>query len=103
MLRTSQDFESAYYVRLEPARNRLVFDSWPRAGDVPYWAELERPILLKPDAPVKLQVFLDGTVCVVYAEDKIAMSTRLYDLATGDWGVFVNEGSARFSHLSILK
>jgi beta-fructofuranosidase len=101
MVRSSQDRDSAYYIRLEPARNRLVLDSWPRPGDVPYWIELERPIKLKTNVPVKLKTFVDGTVCVVYAGDKIAMSTRLYNLAAGDWGVFVNEGSARFSDIGI--
>ena len=101
MLRANDTFDSAYYIRLEPARNRLVFDSWPRPGDVPFWVELERPIKLEPQQPVNLKVFVDGTVCVVYIADKIAMSTRLYDLKQGAWGVFVNEGSAQFRNIQI--
>lgn len=101
MLRASEDLDSAYYIRLEPAKNRLVFDSWPRVGDVPHWVELERPIHLKANVPVKLKVFVDGTVCVIYADEKIAMSTRLYDLEQGDWGVFVDEGAARFSDIDV--
>ena len=57
--------------------------------------------LLAGAAPVNLKVFVDGTVCVVYVADKIAMSTRLYDLKQGGWGVFVNEGSARFRNVQI--
>jgi beta-fructofuranosidase len=101
MLRASDSFESAYYVRLEPARDRLVVDSWPRPGDVPFWVELERPISLEPQRPFDLKVFLDGTVCVVYVANKIAMSTRLYDLKQGGWGFFVNEGVARFRNIQI--
>jgi len=29
------------------------------------------------------------------------MSTRLYDLASGAWGVFVSEGSARFRDFGV--
>ena len=101
MLRTSDDFDAAYYVRLEPARNRCVFDSWPRPGDVPYWVELERPLRLEPKRPVELKVLVDGTVCVVYIDNKIAMSTRLYDLKQGGWGVFTTDGSARFTNAKI--
>ncbi len=101
MLRVSRDLDAGYYIRLEPAKNRLVFDSWPRAGDIPQWVELERPLPLKAEVPVTLKVFVDGTICVVYADDKIAMSTRLYDLAQGDWGVFVTEGSAQFTNVAI--
>jgi beta-fructofuranosidase len=101
MLRARDNFDSGYFIRLEPARDRLVFDSWPRPGDVPFWVELERPMRLEPQRPVDLKVFVDGTVCVVYAANKIAMSTRLYDLKQGGWGVFVNEGSVRFRNVQI--
>jgi beta-fructofuranosidase len=101
MLRASDDFDSAYYLRLEPARNRLVFDSWPRPGDVPFWVELERPTSLEPQQPVDLKVFVDDTVCVVYVANKVAMSTRLYNLKQGAWGCFASEGAAQFSNARI--
>jgi beta-fructofuranosidase len=101
MLRCSEDLESGYYLRLEPGRNRLVFDSWPRPGDMPFMVELERPLEVAPGQRVTLQLFVDGTVCEVYAAGKIAMSARLYNLAAGQWGVFVNEGTASFDDLSL--
>ncbi len=108
MLRASDDLESVYYVRLEPQNNRLVFDSWPRgthhpitSADGPFMLDLERQIELNPNQPVELKVFVDGTVAVIYAAGKIALSTRLYNLPKGKWGVFVNEGSARFRNLKL--
>jgi beta-fructofuranosidase len=102
MLRASEDLEEAYYIRLEPGRQRLVMDCWPRAGDVPFWVESERPLRLRPENPVTLKVFLDGTLCEVYADDKVAMSARLYNRFSGGWGVFVNEGAAQFRDLKLL-
>jgi beta-fructofuranosidase len=101
MLHANDDLNTAYYIRLEPARHRLVLDCWGRPGDVPYWIELERPLKLEPGRPVDLKVFVDGTVCVAYASNRIAMSTRLYNLKQGSWGVFVNEGVARFRNVRI--
>ncbi len=101
VLRASDDFETGYYVRLEPDRNRLVLDAWPRAGDVPFLVELERPLDLPPEQPVRLQVFVDRTVCVIYAAGKIALSARLYDHTGGNWGVFAAEGSARFADVTL--
>lgn len=100
MLRVSEDLEQAYYIRLEPGRNRLVFDSWPRRGDLPFMAELERPITLEPGQPVDMQIYVDGSVCVVYVSGQVAMSTRLYDLKEGNWGVFASEGVAGFANVS---
>ncbi len=116
MLRVSDDLEKAYYIRIEPSRNRLVFDMWPRPGDVPFMPELERPLValtpsargtaLSPDQAVlpghhayKLQVYVEGTVCVVYVNGEVAMSTRLYNLPQGKWGVFVEDGVAEFHHV----
>ena len=102
MLRVGQDMDSAYYLRFEPERNRLVIDSWPRAGDIPYWIDSERPIALKAGVPVKVKVFLDGSVCVVYVDERIALSTRMYDLTSCEWGVFAMEGSAKFTNVAIF-
>lgn len=101
MLRVSDDLDSAYYIRLEPLRNRLVFDSWPRSGDIPFDVGVERPLDLFAEKPVNLKVFVDGTTCVVYADDRVAMGTRLYDLKNGQWGVFVSEGTAQFDNVRI--
>jgi beta-fructofuranosidase len=121
MLRADEAGDTAYFVRFEPARNRLVLDSWPRPGDVPFMIELERPILLTPETPISLEILLDETVCEIYAGGTIAMSARLYPLSAaslghmateegtltaefdnrGDasvtyWGLFVAEGTASF-------
>lgn len=101
MLRASDDLDSMYYIRFEPFRNRLVLDTWPRPGDIPFDVGVERPLALSPGAPIDLKVFVDGSVCVVYADRKVAMSTRLYDLKEGRWGVFVTEGSALFKDLRL--
>ncbi len=105
MLRVSDDLDSAYYIRLEPHRQRLVLDSWPRAGDLPHWVEIERPLRLMADQPARLTVFVDGSVCEVYAEgaagSRVAMSARLYNLKSGNWGVFAQEGSATFDALAL--
>lgn len=96
MLRSSDDYETAYYIRLEPHRNRIVFDSWRRPGDVAHMAELERPLLLTPGTPVEISVYIEGSVCEIYAGGTIALSTRLYNLPRGKWGVFAVEGVASF-------
>jgi beta-fructofuranosidase len=101
MLRASEDLEEAYYIRLEPGRDRLVLDGWPRPGDVPFMVELERPIPLRAGNPVELRVFVDGTICEAYANGKVAMSARLYNRYTGRWGLFVNEGVAQFRNIKL--
>ncbi len=111
MLRASPDGETGYYVRLEPQRGRLVFDRWPRrqpglldwqlAGDIPHAVELERFSPLDPGAPHRLDIVVDGTACVTYLDGNVAMSARMYDRRSGGLGLFVGEGAARFTDLSV--
>ena len=124
MLSASEDGDSAYFIRFEPSRNRVVFDAWPRPGDVPFMVELERPLRLMPEVPLRVEVLLDGSVCEVYVDDTVAMSARLYPLAAGaadhqegvptgehisrgariggSWGPFVSEGSAVFRQIRVF-
>ncbi len=103
ILRADDTMEHLYYVRLEPQRNRLVFDTWPRQkNEIPHWVELERPVDLKPDTPHTLTVLVDDTICEIYLDNRIAMSTRLYDFRSGRWGLFAMEARARFTGSGIF-
>jgi beta-fructofuranosidase len=97
MLRSDKECDKAYFIRLEPHRNRMVFDSWPRQQmDIPFMLELERPVHFTPGRDYQVKVFVDGSICEVYLDERIAMSARMYDLKEGHIGLFVNEGSAAF-------
>ena len=104
LLRTDDDAVSGYELRLEPARDRVVFDSWPRGrtgtgqwqvrGDQPYAVELERSCPLPP-GPHTLQVMIDGSTLVAVIDGRVALSTRIYDRPTGSLALFVCDGEAR--------
>ncbi len=101
MVGVSEDLEKAYYIRLEPDGNRLVLDSWPRPGDVPFMVGIERPIALKPGVPTELKVIVEASICEVYAGGKLAMSTRTYGRHSSAWGVFAKEGAAQFRNIRV--
>lgn len=108
LLRSSDDAEQAYSIRLEPHRDRLVFDRWPRGttggeqwqirGDVPHEVESERPVPL-PVGRHTIEAHLDGDLCVVVVDDRVALSTRIYDLDSGRVGVFATDGAFRLVRL----
>lgn len=106
ILRSSADGDEGYQIRLEPRASRMVFDRWPRestgpaqwqiSGDVPQAIELERPVRIAPGRH-RLSVLVDGSACIAYLNDSVAMSARMYDRRTGGIGLFVGEGSATFT------
>lgn len=99
LLRADEKLDSYYQVRLEPANQRMVIDRWPRPGDQP--SMLERPLPLGAGKAVKLQAFVDGSCLVVYADDEVALSCRMYDHASGALGLFVTEGEASFANTTL--
>jgi beta-fructofuranosidase len=101
MLKLLDDLDTCYYVRFEPANNRVVFDRWPRPGDIPYMTGLERSLKLTPGESIEVQVIVDGTIAEVYISGKVAMSARMYSHDQGLFGIFVDEGSATFTRLGV--
>ncbi len=99
LLHASDDLESYYQVRLEPARNRVVLDRWSPQFSVTTTNPplmLERRVELAPDRPIKVQLLVDGTALVVYVDGRVALSGRIYDRREGALGLFATEGEARF-------
>ncbi|WP_130860589.1 family 43 glycosylhydrolase [Gracilibacillus phocaeensis] len=113
MLKTSDDLNEAYYLRIEPQRNRLVFDQWPRkdwgteqwqvGGDIPHAIELERPFHFKLNTSYSIKILVEGTMGVIYINNQVAMNFRMYDLTKPNWGVFVNEGNVKFEDFTLYK
>lgn len=102
MLRASEDFGRAYFIRLDPQSQRLVFGMYPRVHtEVPFMLELERDVKLKAETPNRLEILVDGTVGVAYLNNEVAMDFRLYNFRDGKWGIFVEEGSASFKDLKL--
>ena len=99
LLRADQTLDSYYQLRLEPPNQRVVVDRWPRPGDQPFM--LERPLPMAATTSVRLRVLVSGSCLVAYADDQVALSCRMYDHPSGQWGLFVADGQAAFRDLAL--
>jgi beta-fructofuranosidase len=99
LLRAAPDRRSGYAFRFEPARNRVRFHEWPVAKpcfENAMECGWERALPLRGGQQMDLTLLVDGSACVLYAGGEYALSARMYDLPAGDWGVFAEQGQARF-------
>ena len=62
---------------------------------------LERPLAMRPGQAIRLRAIVDGTCLVVYANEQVALSCRMYAHRVGNLGLFVTEGAARFQGLAL--
>lgn len=110
LLRSSVDGDESYCIRLEPRRGRMVFDRWPRrrigqaqweiSGDVPFALELERPCRIEPGIH-QIELLVEDTALVAVLDKQTVLSARMYHQAPSHLGVFVGEGAATFSAISL--
>jgi beta-fructofuranosidase len=110
LIRSSADGGESYVVRLEPRRQRMVFDRWPRrltgplqwhiSGDVPHEVELERACVIEPGVH-QIDLLVDRDVCIAVFDRSVVLTARMYDHARGALGVFAGEGTATFFDMTL--
>jgi beta-fructofuranosidase len=98
-VRADETLGNCYAAALRPGAQRLEFLPWPEPFNNSL--TMERPLEIRAGHPVNLKVILDGTAIVIYANDEVALSSRMYQYKRGSWGIFVSEGEAEFSNVSI--
>lgn len=106
VLCTDDNFAEGYYAVLEPGCGRIQYKtamrcSADRAIIFPFTVEMERPIHLQPEVLHRVTIFRDHTVLVIYVDDTVALSTRMYSGSNGQIGLFTEGENAVFSNVTV--
>ena len=99
LLRAPEGLNGGYQLALEPARQRALVRRWDTWGDAPI--TVERPIPLETGRPVKLEVYVRGSILEVFLDDRIALTSRIYDFMQGALGLFVTNGEVTAEGLEV--
>ena len=59
------------------------------------------PVSLEPGKEYKIKMVMEGSVCVVYINDQVALTSRIYSMNNRFWGLFARKGSVRFKDISL--
>ena len=89
-----------YKYEFFPKKNKVEFASItaPVTG-----RNMERHIILDTNKNVKLTLIVDGSICVLYVNEEIALTSRFYSPAGKDVSLFAVGGSAEIVHASYLE
>lgn len=113
--RGGNDLDSGYVLAIEPMKRRVLFDRWPAAMD-PLWESLvlcerhgievspeieaplvERPLAFPPEnGQYRVQLLRKGSAVECFVAEQVVASFRVYETSETAWGLFVQEGTARF-------
>jgi len=97
-VRASADGKEETLLYYDTDKQELVFDS-TRIGSEGRKVAEHAPFALKPGEPLKLRVFVDKSVVEVFANDRQAISRRVYPVRNDSVGVslFARGGRVRFN------
>jgi len=98
LIKADNELNTYYQLRIEPASKRILIDRWPRPGDQPFM--LERPLPYSSSETYIMTILIENSCLVVYINDKLALSCRLYDHPKGNLCLFVSEGKGFFQILN---
>lgn len=106
-LQVDEKMAEGYYFYFEPGRQRVEYKGPLRMKHLGGWTfqndvELERPVQLLPGKKHHVQIFVDGTVVVLYFDNSVALSTRAYDYHDRKFGLVVSQGEAEFTDIRLL-
>lgn len=102
VLRSINNGDNYYRIKIEPRFNRLVMDQWPRKdSNVHLEASTERYLKIEPNTENKILIIMQESVLEVYVNDEVAMSTRIFNIPEGEFGVYSLNTSAIFKDIKI--
>ncbi|MNR44677.1 hypothetical protein D3C85_1634480 [compost metagenome] len=100
MLHTSgAGLEKWCQVRLEPQRNRLIFDRSNKFDGHHLFVE-ERYLPLDGSSGADIKIVASGNIIIIYVNNT-ALATRAYNYEPGSFGLFVEHGEAAFCNVKI--
>ncbi len=104
VLREGGNMERFYAVKFEPKFNRLAFDRQPRKeGPVHIHADVERYCPVKEGEETRVLVVVQGSVLEVYVGDRVAMSARMFDFKTGNFGIYTHNIKVEFQDIKLFE
>lgn len=108
-LHTDEGLEKGYFLKLDRGKNQAAWDMWPRAeqglyqwqikGDVPYQVETARRLPEGND--FHILIVREEDICVVYINNEVAMSTRMYHHKGGFAGLYLIQGEGTLQQFCI--
>lgn len=85
----------------DPAEQKVSFYNTDTSGIDKAKPELSVPVSPQQDGSYAFTLLVDGTVAVLYINDQMALSTRMYGLPDHPWGVFSMGGDVTLTDLQI--
>jgi beta-fructofuranosidase len=109
LLNSDVQLDQGYQLRI--MRNMVAWDWWPRIkesglyqwqihGDIPFQIETAR--YLQPAKNYELTLYRSGEIVLIYVNNEVVLSTRLYNVESNLVGLYVVNGGLKIDRFEIM-
>ncbi|MEQ9302911.1 MAG: GH32 C-terminal domain-containing protein, partial [Marinoscillum sp.] len=102
MIGACDGWNDLFSLRFVPGENRFSFDKTKRPDiDSSTVADNDVPINLQTGVDYSVRILLENSMVVVYINDEVALSSRIYRAPGTNWGVFADHSDVTFSNIEV--
>lgn len=95
-------YDNVYSLRFVPSENKFRFDKTNRSqinsSTIP---DNDVPFTMLPNTDYTVQIVIENSMAVVYINNQVALSCRIYKATNTTWGIFADNSDATFTDIKI--
>jgi len=96
------EHDNVFSLRFVPAQNKLRFDKTKRSLlNSSTIADNEVELALIPNTDYDIKIVIENSVLVIYVNNEVAMSSRIYKASNTSWGIFAYQSSVTFNQIKV--
>jgi len=103
MIGACDGFNDFYSLRFIPSQNRFALEKVNRSGITSTTAVTDVPFTLTPNTSYNIQIVIENSMLVVYLNNEVALTTRIYKATNTNWGIFSDNSNATFNNIIVNK
>lgn len=102
MIGACDGFNDFYSLRFVPSQNKFRFDKVNHSLLTNTTiATNDVPLALNPNTNYNIDIVVENSMVVVYINNIIALSSRIYKASGTNWGIFVDHSNATFNYIGV--
>lgn len=102
MIGACDGYNNFYSLRFVPSQNRFSFDKVNRSNLTTTTVPAnDVPITLSPNTNYNIDIVVENSMVVVYINNQVALSSRIYKARRTNWGIFTDHSDVTFSYIDV--
>lgn len=96
--------DNVFSLRFVPSEHKIRLDKTKRSLlTTNTVSDNEVFMNLKPNTDYNVKIVIENSIVVIYVDDKVALSSRVYKASNTSWAIFADNSKATFKNIKVTK